>query len=88
MNPTFEPGTPMQRAVRAALDVEIPIQQGPAEFEMEHRLRAAFARAREVALVGAEIDGEHHKQWALVEVCRLLGVGDPVLEGLDEGTPP
>lgn len=42
------------------------------------------AEARALLSRAAEMDGEHHKQWALVEACRLLGgtVGPDVEPGV------
>jgi hypothetical protein len=48
---------------------------------------AALDEARDEALLGAETDGEHHKQYSLMEIARLLGADERMLADLEPGIP-
>ena len=37
----------------------------------------------ELAIEGAQCEGDHHKQWYLMQICRNLGLTDEDLQMLE-----
>jgi hypothetical protein len=77
-----------RRAFLTAFPADRVASRDEADSGVEGDARQAHvAAALREALWGAAMDGAHHKQYSLMQVCRLLGATDDDLASLDEGIP-